>query len=82
VAQRETHPDGAGEQIHLPGPSLIPLATAAGITVSLVGLILAWWITATGLLITAISVARWIRVVREEIESLPTEKDRHFLSRK
>ena len=74
MAGHETSRDGAGEQIHLPGASLIPLATAAGITVSLVGLILAWWISAAGLVITAIAVARWVAVVREEIDSLPTER--------
>jgi hypothetical protein len=75
VTHHETHSsNGSAEQIHLPGPSVIPLATAAGITVSLVGLILAWWITAAGLAITVIAVARWIRVVREEIDELPTER--------
>jgi hypothetical protein len=73
VTHHETHPDGAGEQIHLPGPSLIPLATAAGITVTLVGLILAWWITAAGLVVTAIAVARWIAAVRDDIASLPRD---------
>jgi hypothetical protein len=74
VAPRDGHPNGAGEQIHLPGPSLIPLATAAGITISLVGLIMTWWITAAGLALTAIAIWRWISVVREEIDELPTER--------
>jgi hypothetical protein len=74
VAPRDSHPNGAGEQIHLPGPSLIPLATAAGITVALVGLIMTWWITAAGLAVTVIAIARWISVVREEIGELPTER--------
>jgi type IV secretory pathway TrbD component len=74
VTRHETHRDGTGEQIHLPAPSLIPLATAAGITVALVGLILHWWITAAGLVVAVIAVARWISVVREEIGELPTER--------
>ena len=74
MTDHQPHPNGAGEQIHLPGPSLIPLATAAGITLALVGLILHWWITAAGLTITVIAVWRWISPVREEIAELPTER--------
>jgi hypothetical protein len=66
--------DGAREQIHVPSPSLIPLGTAVGITVALVGLILSWWIVAAGGAILVLAVARWIRAVREEIASLPTER--------
>ena len=32
----------AREEIHLPAPSLIPFATAVGITIALVGLIISW----------------------------------------
>ena len=74
MTHHEIHRNGTGEQIHLPGPSVIPLVTAAGITLALVGLILQWWITAAGLAITAIAVARWISAVREEIDELPTER--------
>ena len=74
MSHHETHPNGTGEQIHLPGPSIIPLATAAGITLALVGLILHWWITAAGLIVAAIAVARWVSVVRAEIDELPTER--------
>jgi Cytochrome c oxidase subunit IV len=74
VTHHEHHPNGTGEQIHLPSPSVIPLVTAAGITLSLLGLILHWWITAAGLVITAIAIARWISVVRAEIDELPTER--------
>jgi hypothetical protein len=66
--------DGAGERIHLPAPSLIPLATAIGITLALVGLVLSWWFTALGGVILVISVLRWIGLVRQEIASLPAER--------
>ena len=61
------------EQIHLPAPSLIPFATASGITVTLLGLIMSWWIVAFGVLVTAIAVVRWIRTTRAEIAELPSE---------
>ena len=67
--------DGAQrEEIRLPGPSLLPLASAVGITIALVGLIWSWWIVAAGGAIFLISAVRWIRTVREEIASLPSER--------
>jgi hypothetical protein len=67
------HPDGAIEEIHLPGPSLVPMFTAIGIAVTLIGLILPWPFVAAGGIITFLSVVRWIRDVRADIEELPTE---------
>jgi Cytochrome c oxidase subunit IV len=62
------------EEIHLPGPSLVPLFTAAGITLALLGLILTWWFVVAGGVIALLAVWRWIRDVRDEIESLPAER--------
>ena len=42
------HRDGAIEEIHLPGPSLVPMFTAIGIAVGLVGLIFSWPFVALG----------------------------------
>jgi hypothetical protein len=66
------HRDGPVEEIHLPGPSLVPMFTAIGVTVGLLGLILSWPIVAVGGLITLISVVKWIRDVRQDIEQLPS----------
>ena len=74
MADRDLDRDGTGEQIHLPGPSVIPLVTAAAITVTLVGLILSWWFVIAGGVVLVIAIGRWISVVREEIASLPTER--------
>jgi hypothetical protein len=71
---RQFDRNGAREQIHLPGPSVIPLVTAAAITVTLVGLILSWWFVLAGGVVLAIAVGRWISLVREEVASLPTER--------
>ena len=70
---RSDDPDGAIEEIHLPGPSVLPMFTAIGIAVTLIGLILAWPFVALGGIITVLAVVRWIRDVRAEIEELPTE---------
>lgn len=67
------HHDAGIEEIHLPGPSLVPLFAGIGITLALVGLILAWPFVAAGILITLLAVVRWIRDVRGEIERLPAD---------
>ncbi len=66
--------NGHADQIHLPGPSLLPLSAAIGITVALLGLILAWPFVAVGAAITLVTTWRWIRAARDEYEQLPTER--------
>jgi hypothetical protein len=61
------------EQIHLPGPSYLPIVTALGITIALVGVILNWIICGFGVLVTVIAVVRWIGSTREDIAELPLE---------
>jgi hypothetical protein len=62
------------EEIHLPGNSVLPLLTAVGITLALVGLILSNLFIYAGLLLTFICIVRWVRVVGKEIASLPSER--------
>ena len=66
------HRDGAIEEIHLPGPTLVPMFTAAGIALGLIGLILSWPIVVVGAVIALIAIVKWIRDVREHIEQLPS----------
>jgi len=65
--------EDAGEAIHLPGPSFIPVVTAFGLTIAVVGVVLSWILVALGLVITVIAIARWIRETRQEISELPLE---------
>jgi hypothetical protein len=67
------HRDGTIEEIHLPGPTLVPMFTAIGIAVTLIGLILPWPFVAAGGIVTFLSVVRWIRDVRQDIEELPAD---------
>jgi hypothetical protein len=62
-----------GEPVHLPGPSYLPVLTAFGLTIVLVGVVISWLITALGVLITIVVIARWIRDTREDISELPLE---------
>jgi hypothetical protein len=66
--------NGAREQIHLPGNTLVPLFTAAGITVALLGLILSWQFVAVGGAIIALCVYLWIKAAARDYERLPRER--------
>jgi hypothetical protein len=62
-----------GEAVHLPGPSYLPVATAAAIALTLLGLLLSWVIVAAGALITLVAIVRWVRSTREDLAELPLE---------
>jgi hypothetical protein len=63
----------AGETVHLPEPSYLPILVALGITVTVVGVVLNWIIVGIGLAITVVTVVRWVRAVRGEMAELPLE---------
>jgi type IV secretory pathway TrbD component len=61
------------EQVHLPGPSYLPVTVAFGITIALVGVVLTWIISAIGVIIFLVATVRWIRETRDDIAELPLE---------
>lgn len=63
----------AGEAIHLPGPSYLPVATAFGLTIAVVGVVLNWVIVGIGVVIVLVAVVRWIGETRRETAELPLE---------
>jgi membrane protein implicated in regulation of membrane protease activity len=68
---QETPP--VGEEIHLPGPTLIPLMSAIGITLVVIGTTLTWYLSIVGLIIFVVTTVMWIRDTRRDVESLPEE---------
>ena len=62
-----------GEEIHLPGPSILPVLTAVGITLALVGVTTFIELTVIGVLITLYCIVRWIADTRREIDELPLD---------
>ena len=70
-APREAPP--AGEEIHLPGPTLIPITTAVGITLIVIGTTIGWIFSILGLIITVWAIVRWIRDTRRDVAALPEE---------
>ena len=64
----------AGEDIHIPGPSLQPVLLAAAITTSLLGVTI-WFpvLLIAGLLLTVGVLFAWIRGARHEFDELPAD---------
>jgi hypothetical protein len=73
VSPLEPEVPPAGEEIHLPGPSLQPLGLAVGLTLAIVGVTLGPVLWVPGVLITLIVLYRWIRDARREMAELPLE---------
>ena len=67
----------AGEDIHLPGPSVLPLLVAIGITCIIIGLTLSWWFSIFGIVLFVISTTIWVRDTRRDIDELPEEHHTH-----
>lgn len=63
----------AGEAIHLPGPSIIPIANAAGITLIVIGTTINWLLTIVGAIVFLLTTVRWIRDTRRDVAALPEE---------
>jgi hypothetical protein len=62
-----------GEPVHLPGPTYLPVIVATGVTMIVAGVVIHWLMSVAGLLITLISVVRWLRDTREGIGELPLD---------
>jgi Flp pilus assembly protein TadB len=63
----------AGEEIHLPGPSILPLLAAIAITLTVVGTTISLVISAFGLIALVIIVIRWVNDTRRDVAELPEE---------
>jgi hypothetical protein len=62
-----------GEEIHLPGPSLVPFLNAVGLTLAIVGITTYWIVSVAGILLFVFTLIRWIRDVRRDFDELPLE---------
>jgi hypothetical protein len=63
----------AGEEVHLPGPSILPVLTGLGITLALVGVTTFIVLTVIGGILTIGCVVRWIKDTRHDIDELPLD---------
>lgn len=62
-----------GEEVHLPGPSILPLLTAFGITLAVVGITTSIVLVIGGAILTVACVVRWVRDTRRDIDELPLD---------
>jgi len=69
--EREAPP--VGEEIHLPGPSILPVLTALGVTLVLIGVTTFVELTIAGGILTIVCAVRWIKDTRHEIDELPLD---------
>ena len=67
----------AGERVHMPAPSILPLVNAAGLALAIVSLTLSWYLVAFGAAIFLLSTIRWVADVRRDIAELPLDHDHH-----
>jgi membrane protein implicated in regulation of membrane protease activity len=63
----------SGEEIHLPGPSLLPFLLAIGIALGVVGITLGFVFWVPGVILSIVVIVRWVRETRRDIEELPLE---------
>ena len=63
----------AGEELHIPGPSIQPLLLTVGITTALLGVTIHWVLLVVGLALTLATLVVWIRDARAEYEHLPLD---------
>jgi hypothetical protein len=71
--ERDVEP--AGEEIHLPGPSVQPALLAVGITLALVGVTLSVVLVIAGALLSLVVMVRWIQATRRDIAELPLDHE-------
>jgi hypothetical protein len=62
-----------GEEIHLPGPTVLPVLTAVGLTLLLIGVTTFIELTVIGALLTIGCIVRWLKDTRAEVDELPLD---------
>ena len=70
---REIPAPPAGEQIHMPSSSVIPLVNAAALALAIVSITLSWVLVAAALVVWVATTIKWIGDTRRDIEHLPAE---------
>ena len=63
----------AGEEVHMPEPSLLPVVNAAALALTIVSITLSWYIVALAGVVFLVTTIRWIADVRRDIAQLPLE---------
>lgn len=75
MSQLDPQVPPAGEEIHLPGPTIQPLLLTVGITAALIGVTTTWILWVFGGLLTIVVIIRWIMDTRRDIAELPLDHE-------
>ena len=75
----DEHPQAppSGEEIHLPGPTILPFVMAIGITFIVIGTTITWFLSILGGIIFVVTLLMWIRDTRRDISQLPEDHSAH-----
>ena len=69
----ETEAAPAGEHIHMPAPSILPLLNAFGLACAIVGITEGLFLVIGGLALFLVTLVIWIRAAARETAELPAE---------
>ena len=71
----EIHRDAppVGEELHLPGPSILPFVSAISITLIVIGTTINWIFSIIGGVLFIVTTVRWVRDTRRDVGELPEE---------
>lgn len=75
MSPAETPVPPPGEDIHLPGPSLLPVFNALGITFMVIGTTITPLLIVVGALLFLGTTIRWIADTRRDMDALPLDHD-------
>jgi hypothetical protein len=77
VSDVDPHSPPVGEEIHLPGPTWLPILMAAAITGIVIGTTIDWLWSILGGILFLITLVLWIRDTRRDVSALPEEHVHH-----
>ena len=77
VSEEHTGVTPAGEEVHMPAPSALPLINAAALAIAIVSLTISWWIVGVAMLVFLATAVRWVRDVKRDISELPLDHSHH-----
>jgi hypothetical protein len=77
VTDEHSQAPPAGEEIHLPGPTILPFAMAIGITLTVIGTTIFWLFSVLGVIIFLVTLWMWIRDTRRDVSELPEDHSAH-----
>ncbi|MBV8943132.1 MAG: hypothetical protein JO321_09750 [Solirubrobacterales bacterium] len=66
-------PPPVGEEIHLPGPTVLPIVTGAAITLIVIGTTISIVLSIIGAIVFIVAVFRWVSHTSRDVASLPDE---------